>query len=182
MPPIHATEKKPKSSSITNDIRNQSHEKTDGIIEKKPKIRNFSTSDSPSPAKSRKNPQSQATFVSKPKEAAIKLAASKYPNLDDLLEKYRQNIEELKKVKESFFSGYLKSQAINQAIFDKLKGVHFGMNEKKIDNLMFINESKKLVTWNIHYNPFILVGLLTEDVVYDNLQVNSENSVFSIVC
>lgn len=161
--PLIFTNEKSKGSPSNNDQRNLSHEKN----EKKTKIINIFHSESTS-SPSKKITKS-LSFASK--DTAIKLAVSKYPNFEDLWTKYKQNIDDLKKAKDGFFLGHLKNQNLYQSIFEKLKGVHFGMVEKKIDNSLLINDSKKLVTWNIGYNPYIFIGLISDDVIYENLQV-----------
>lgn len=65
----------------------------------------------------------------------------------------------------------MKNQNIHQNTFDKLEGVHFGIDEKKLDNKLFLNDSKKFITWNIQYNPYIFIGLIKDEITFDNLQV-----------
>ena len=66
---------------------------------------------------------------------------------------------------------YMRNANLYQNVFEKCKGVHFGLEEKKLDNTMFINDGRKLVSWNIQYNPSILIGYIHDDVSFENLTV-----------
>ena len=166
VPQIYANDKS--KISPNSDQRNTSHDKNEGKSSKKPKNPNaFTYEMTSSPSKNNKS-----KIVLKSKELIISYALSKYPNCEDLWSKYKENLEEIKKKKEAFFSVHLKNQTLYQGVFDKLKGVHFATHEKKADNLIFLNEAKKVITWNISYNPYLFLGFIFEDIIYENLQVN----------
>lgn len=116
--------------------------------------------------------KNKSKIVLKSKESTISSVLSKYPNCEDLWAKYKENLEEIKKKKEAFFSVHLKNQVLYQGFFEKLKGAHFATLEKKSDNLIFLNDSKQVITWNISYNPYLFLGLVFEDIQFENLQVN----------
>ena len=166
MPQIYTNDKN--KSSLNADPRNTSHEKNEGKSTKKPRnVNAFPSEISSSPLKKNK-----LKIVSKSKETTIMQNLTKYPNCEDLYSKYKENLEEIKKKKESFFSIHYRNQTFYQSQFDKLKGVHLGNAEKKIDTSLFLNETKKVITWNINYNPYLFIGFIFEDIVYENLQVN----------
>lgn len=105
------------------------------------------------------------------KDSIIKICSTKYKDFDDLMKKYKSNIEEIKKAKDSFLANYIRNQNNYQIVLEKLKGTHFGIEEKRTDTSMFINDQKKFISWNITYNPFVFLSLVVENVSFENLQV-----------
>lgn len=149
-----------------------SNERNDKKSEKKQTIASFVTNEKKE-ASPNKLMKSISWKVKNCKSLAIDICLSKYQNFEDLWKKYQKNIEELKKAKEIFLANYIKNQTSYQITFEKLKSVHFEIESKKLDNSLFLNNGTKFISWNIDYNPFILLSLINENISFDNLQVYS---------
>ena len=160
-----------KVKNSLNDSKSFSHDKIDKKIEKKHTITAFASS---LPPKKDSYPIKTANLLVKSKEKmmAFNQSLANYPNFQDLWTKYKANFDDLKKAKDAFFMNYIRNTNLYQNVFEKCKGVHFGLEEKKLDNTMFINDGRKLVSWNIQYNPYIFIGYIHDDVSFENLTVD----------
>lgn len=147
-----------------------SNERNDKKSEKKQTITSFVLNEKKG-SSPKKLLKSTSWKVKNCKSLAIDICLSKYQNFEDLWKKFKANNEDLKKAKESFLANYLKNQTANQITFEKFKGVHFEIEEKKLDNTLFLNNGTKFISWNVEYNPFILLSIINENISFDNLQV-----------